>query len=103
MRSTSGGGLQAAKRVLDDAADQILVREAGLLRRSSKAGVEPETGIHIDLEDERRACGIDAEIDSGIAVEPEQLPAGQRKTRQFRRKRGLLPLDAEAAGRAGIR
>src|SRR3990172_10747800 len=102
MRSASGGGLQAPKRGLDDAPDQDLIVQPGLKRRSGKARVEAKTRIHVDLEDERRARFIDAEVDTRIAVKPEQVPAGQREARQCRRERRLLPLDAEAARRAVI-
>src|SRR5918996_6627331 len=102
MRSMSGRGLQAAKRSLDDPPDQRVIGNPRLLRRGGKAGIEAETRIHVDLEDEWRARTIDAEIDPRIAVEPEQVPAGESEPCQLRRKLGLLPLDAEAAGRADI-
>src|SRR3990172_4417294 len=102
MRGTSGGGLQAPKRGLDDAADQVLVGESGLKCRRRKARIEAKTRIHVDLEDERRARFIDAEVDARIAAKPEQVPAGQRQASQFGGKLRLVPLDAEAARRAVI-
>ena len=99
MRSTSGDGLQASKLVLDDAADHFVIGEPACDRRSGEARVGAEAGIHVHLENEGRAGAIDAEIDARIAVDPEQIPAGDGKPVQFGGELGLVLLEPESARR----
>ena len=99
MRSTSGDGLQASKLVLDDAADHFVIGEPGGYRRSGEARVVADAGIHVHLENEGRAGAIDPEIDARIAVDPEQIPAGDSKPVQFGGKLGLVLLEPESARR----
>jgi hypothetical protein len=66
----SGAGLGKSKRVLDDAADQVLVREPDLCCRGSVLRIQCKIRVWVYVDDEGRAGWIDTKIESRIAAEP---------------------------------
>ena len=66
---------------------------------AAKPGVGRQAGIRVDLEHEEHAAAVDAKVDARVAVEREQLPAGEREPR---RARSELGLDAERADGVAI-
>ena len=98
----SGGVLRESKRALDDAGDQVLVRESSLRRSGSVFGIRGKIRVWIYVDDEGGAGRIDTKIDARIATESEQGPTGQRKLFERRGQFWLVLFQTEAAHCADI-
>src|SRR5258706_12130579 len=91
----SSRNVSAMQRSADDVVDQLNIRHARLLASGSNAGIGLKAGIGIDLQDERPARLVDAEIHPGIAGEAEKTPAGlgQPLQRLAERLFALAPME----------
>ena len=67
------GAVAAADRGADDLPDEVFVGEAGSLRREGQATLGGEIAVWIDVDDERVASRVDAEVDTAVVAEPQHL------------------------------
>ena len=98
----TGLGLRNSKRAVDDAADQVLVREPSLCRCGRVFRIRCKIRVWVYVDDEGRAARIDTKIDARIASETEQGPGGQRELLERLGKFGLVLFQTEAAQCADI-
>src|SRR4029078_1378267 len=78
------------------------IREPSLCRCGSVFRVRRKIRGWIYVDDEGRAGRIDTKIDAGIAANPEQVPARQRKLLEHLGKFGLMVFEPETAQRTDI-
>ena len=93
----SGAVLRKCKRALDDAGDQVLVRQSSLRCGGSVFSIRGKIRVWIYVDDEWGAGQIDTEIDARIATESEQGPAGQRDSLERLGQFWLVLFKPEAA------
>src|SRR5258705_11922631 len=94
-RSGRSRNISAAQRGANDVFDNGRIRKADLFARRRDARVGFQTGIGIDLEDERLSFRVDPEIHPRIACESDQRPAvfGQLFERAVQRGFTLAPME----------
>src|SRR5690242_18186528 len=100
----SSRNVSAMQRSADDVVDQLNIRHARLLASGSDAGIGLKARIGVDLEDERPARLVDAEVHPGITGEAEEAPAilGQPLERLAERLPAFTPVE-DARGVAVFR
>src|SRR5512147_2734399 len=94
--------LRKSKRALDDAGDQVLVRESSLRCSGSVFAIPGKIRVWIYVDDEGFAGRIDTKIDARIATESEQGPAGQCELLERRGQFWFVLFQTEAAHGADI-